>query len=229
MPKEFKLPDIGEGVHEGEITKWLVREGDPIKEEQLFVEVMTDKVTVQLPSPYTGTVLKILAKEGEVVRVGSTIIVVGEAGEVAPTAAAPPPPPEEIAPPTPSTTGTLAAPEPSAPGEILATPAVRRLARELGVDLAAVHGTGPRGRMTEEDVRLAVSKPASAKPTPVEAIPAAPPPTGRPGRKSCRPDSPEPLRSPLRFAPKSTEPDSRAAGSPQRDPPQPPAPSDRFC
>ncbi|HKZ63654.1 MAG TPA: biotin/lipoyl-containing protein, partial [Thermoplasmata archaeon] len=65
MPKEFKLPDIGEGVHEGEITKWLVKEGDPIKEEQLFVEVMTDKVTVQLPSPYTGTVLRILAKEGE--------------------------------------------------------------------------------------------------------------------------------------------------------------------
>ena len=91
MVKEFRLPDIGEGVHEGEITKWLVEEGDPIKEEQLFVEVMTDKVTVQLPSPFTGRVLRLLAKEGEVVKVGNPIIVVGEEGEAAPapTAAVP--------------------------------------------------------------------------------------------------------------------------------------------
>ncbi|HEV8596044.1 MAG TPA: dihydrolipoamide acetyltransferase family protein [Thermoplasmata archaeon] len=152
MAKEFKLPDIGEGVHEGEITKWLVKEGDPIKEEQLFVEVMTDKVTVQLPSPFTGTVLKLLAKEGEVVRVGSSIIVVGDEGETAPAprsgeedfAAVPVPPPATAAPPAPAAQSS---------GEVLATPGVRRLARELSVDLAAVRGTGPRGRITEEDVR----------------------------------------------------------------------------
>jgi len=174
MAKEFKLPDIGEGVHEGEITKWLVKEGDPIKEEQLFVEVMTDKVTVQLPSPYTGTVLKILAKEGEVVRVGSPIIVVGEEGE-----AAPPAPP---AAPTAAPAAPPAATAPSGPsfGEILATPAVRKLARERNVDLASIRGTGPRGRITEEEVRAAASgaKPGMAVAPAVPSITARPSPPG---------------------------------------------------
>ena len=122
-----------------------MKEGDPIKEEQLFVEVMTDKVTVQLPSPFTGTVLKLLAKEGEVVRVGSSIIVVGEEGEAVPTAASAAKEPTEVkeAPPSPTVAPAAVA------GEILATPGVRKLARELGVDLAAVHGTGPRGRITD--------------------------------------------------------------------------------
>jgi pyruvate dehydrogenase E2 component (dihydrolipoamide acetyltransferase) len=152
MSKEFKLPDIGEGVHEGEITKWLVKEGDAIKEEQLFVEVMTDKVTVQLPSPFTGKVLKLLAKEGEVVLVGNAIIIVGEEGETVATPAEPAQIPDApMAPPAPSPAAA-----PAAVGEILATPAVRRLARELGMDLAAVRGMGPRGRITEEDVRAGV-------------------------------------------------------------------------
>ena len=83
MAREFKLPDIGEGVAEGEIVKWLVKEGAPIKENDLMVEVMTDKVTVQIPSPVTGKVLRLLAKEGETVKVGTTIILLGEAGEAA--------------------------------------------------------------------------------------------------------------------------------------------------
>src|SRR3989337_3346528 len=128
MVKEFRLPDIGEGVHEGEITKWLVKEGDAIKEEQLFVEVMTDKVTVQLPSPFTGRVLRLLAKEGEVVKVGSPIIVVGEEGEAAPAPTTAPTAKHSA--PAPALAAVPAAPS----GEILATPAVRRLARELGVD-----------------------------------------------------------------------------------------------
>src|SRR3970040_2616452 len=98
MTKEFKLPDIGEGVHEGEITKWLVKEGDPIREEQLFVEVMTDKVTVQLPSPFTGKGLRLLAKEGEVVLVGNPIIVIGEAEEAAPPTSPPTPTHKETVP-----------------------------------------------------------------------------------------------------------------------------------
>ena len=85
MAREFKLPDIGEGVHEGEVVKWFVREGDPIKENDPVVEVMTDKVTVQIPSPVTGKVLQLRAKEGEVVKVGSTLVVFGEAGEAAPS------------------------------------------------------------------------------------------------------------------------------------------------
>ena len=175
MVKEFKLPDIGEGVHEGEITKWLVKEGDPIKEEQLFVEVMTDKVTVQLPSPFTGRVLRLLAKEGEVVKVGNPIIVVGEEGEAAPAPAAAP----AVKPPA---TAPAAVAEAAAPsGEILATPAVRRLARELGIDLTAIHGTGPRGRITEDDVRgdAASAKPVAPPPKAAVAMPSAGPAAGQ--------------------------------------------------
>ena len=84
---ELKLPDIGEGIAEGEILKWLVREGEKISEEQPLVEVMTDKVNVQIPSPRTGTVSKILAKEGESVKVGQVILVIdsGDAEQPAPS------------------------------------------------------------------------------------------------------------------------------------------------
>jgi len=172
MVKEFKLPDIGEGVHEGEITKWLVKEGDPIKEEQLFVEVMTDKVTVQLPSPFTGRVLRLLAKEGEVVKVGSAIIVIGEEGEAAPAK----PAPHEAVVPTPAAPTPAPPRETAATGEVLATPGIRRLARELRVDLAAIRATGPRGRVTEDDVRGAAQgpKPTSAVGEVSAAKPAAP-------------------------------------------------------
>jgi len=81
MAFEFKLPDIGEGIHEGEIVRWLVKEGDRVEEDQPLVEVMTDKATVELPSPVAGTVLEIKAKEGEVVKVGSVLVVIGEASE----------------------------------------------------------------------------------------------------------------------------------------------------
>src|SRR5438046_8493336 len=82
MAREFKLPDIGEGVHEGEVVKWFVKEGDPIRENDPVVEVMTDKVTVQITSPVTGKVLQIRAKEGEVVKVGATLVGLVEEGEV---------------------------------------------------------------------------------------------------------------------------------------------------
>ncbi len=150
MAKEFKLPDIGEGVHEGEITKWMVAEGAMIKEDDPMVEVMTDKVTVQIPSPFGGKVLKILAKEGDKVKVGSTIIVVGEEGEAAPS----PMPVQKASEEKPS----VPVPPPSQPEVgvqdiVIATPAVRRLARDLGVDISLVRGTGPRNRVTEDDVR----------------------------------------------------------------------------
>src|SRR2546426_11593382 len=100
MTREFKLPDIGEGVHEGEVVKWFVKEGDPVKENDPMVEVMTDKVTVQIPSPVTGKILQLRAKEGEVVKVGSTLVVFGEAGEAGPPPPpAPPPPPPPPPPP----------------------------------------------------------------------------------------------------------------------------------
>src|SRR2546430_10820088 len=100
MAREFKLPDIGEGVHEGEVVKWFVKEGDPVKENDPIVEVMTDKGTVQIPSPVTGKILQLRAKEGEVVKVGSTLVVFGEAGRAPPLRPAAGPP--RRAPPVPT-------------------------------------------------------------------------------------------------------------------------------
>src|SRR5881409_1603838 len=157
MAREFKLPDIGEGVHEGEVVKWFVKEGDPVKENDPIVEVMTDKVTVHIPSPVTGKILQLRAKEGEVVKVGSTLVVFGEAGEAVPTrpeatarpTAPPPAPARTEAPP----------PAPGPTGDVLAAPAVRRLAKELNMNLAAVRGSGPQGRLTEDDVHKAAHGP----------------------------------------------------------------------
>src|SRR5881409_519623 len=169
MAREFKLPDIGEGVHEGEVVKWFVKEGDAVKENDPIVEVMTDKVTVQIPSPVTGKILQLRAKEGEVVKVGSTLVVFGEAGEavpIRPEAARP------GAPPPPVPTRTEAPPAPSPTGDVLAAPAVRRLAKELNVNLAAVRGSGPQGRLTEDDVHKAAHGPTRV--AAAVAVPAAP-------------------------------------------------------
>ncbi len=143
---ELKLPDIGEGVAEGEILKWLVKEGEEVKEDQSLVEVMTDKVNVQIPSPKDGTVAKLLVKEGEVVKVGLGILLieVAESGQATPDEAGPAP----ASVPTPQVLQS-----PASPDRVLATPATRKLARELGVDITQVTGTGPSGRVTEDDLR----------------------------------------------------------------------------
>lgn len=174
MPYEFKFPDIGEGLTEGEIVRWLVKEGDQIKEGQPLVEVETDKALAEIPSPRTGIILKILAKEKEIVKVGQGIVVFGEKGEKA-EVSAPKPKPEEP-PPRPKSVGVVgeleeapeetpvvqAKAEPVRPALVsehaVATPAVRALARELGVDINQVKGAGPEGRVTEQDVRQAVEK-----------------------------------------------------------------------
>jgi len=177
MAREFKLPDIGEGVHEGEVVKWFVKEGDAVRENDPIVEVMTDKVTVQIPSPVTGKILQLRAKEGEVVKVGSTLIVFGEAGETAP--AKPAASPTGTAPPPAPARSSAPPPPPPGSGDALAAPAVRRLARELNVNLATIRGSGPQGRVTEDDVRRAtrttapapITTPAS---TPRPAVTAAP-------------------------------------------------------
>jgi pyruvate dehydrogenase E2 component (dihydrolipoamide acetyltransferase) len=240
MTFNFKLPDIGEGVAEGEITRWLVKEGDVVREDQPMVEVMTDKATVEITSPKSGRIQKILYPEGAVAPVHEVIVVIDEEGggsapAAAPAAApapkpaaAPPPPPPRPAPPsrTPapppppprrdapperrSREAAARADEPSsqakaveevptrptaphaqpegtltpfaraslpppaalraAPAEgagdaggngadrVLATPATRRLARDLGVDLARVSGTGPRGRILKTDVQAAAGR-----------------------------------------------------------------------
>ncbi len=159
MAKEFKLPDIGEGVAEGEVTKWLVEEGQEIKEDQPMVEVMTDKATVEIPSPYAGTVLKRMAGEGDTVKVGQVLVVIGEKGEqgkpeLRAEARAPSRAHERTLAATPVAEPEVAKGAPEVPaGRALATPAVRKLARDMGVDLSHVRGSGAGGRITEEDVR----------------------------------------------------------------------------
>lgn len=181
MAFEFKLPDIGEGVHEGEIVRWLVKEGDRVEEFQPMVEVMTDKATVEIPAPKSGVILKLMAKEGEVVKVGSILVLIGELGEVV----GPPPKLEEevaaeagrAAPSQPQGAATTAAVTAPHPQRVLATPATRKLARELGVEINLVPGSGPGGRITDQDVRaFAASHKAGAVTRPREkpvAVPAA--------------------------------------------------------
>jgi len=222
---EFKLPDIGEGVVEGEIVKWLVKAGDEVSEDQPLVEVMTDKATVTIPSPRKGKVLQTLGNEGDVAKVHQTLVVLeveGGGADVAqphapPTAqSAPPLPPQRAGSPAPLSTAPgpgrveqVPAPRPqpgrttrvevpqpmasgapsygqapSAPGgsgngeqrdKVLATPVTRRMAREMGVDLGSVRGSGPLGRVTKTDVLAYVEQQRSPQPERTEA-PARPQP-----------------------------------------------------
>lgn len=146
MAFEFKLPDLGEGVTEGEIVRWLVEVGETVAAEQPLVEVMTDKVTAELPSPVAGRVTRLAGKPGDVVAVGTPLLCI-ETGEAAAAR-------QEV----PPAAAAIPAPEPTkVNGGPLAVPAVRRLAKELGVSLAAVRGSGPAGRVLEADVRAAAS------------------------------------------------------------------------
>jgi pyruvate/2-oxoglutarate dehydrogenase complex dihydrolipoamide acyltransferase (E2) component len=138
---EFKLPDLGEGLTEGEIARWLVAEGQEIAEDDPLVEIQTDKTTVEIPSPAAGKVARILVSEGDVVPVGTVLVVIGEDGAAQSASD--------------KTRGQT--PDTSRQRRVRATPLVRRLAQELGVDLDALDGTGPQGRVTEGDVRVAAT------------------------------------------------------------------------
>ena len=171
MAYDVKLPDIGEGVAEGEIVRWLVRVGDGVKEDQPLVEVMTDKASVEIPSPRTGTIEAILVEEGAVVPVGTVLVSIAVAGGGA--AASAPAAAHAAAGSTTTATKTAVAPAPAgAPAgggsgaavRIEATPAVRALAKELGVALEKVAGTGASGRITADDVKAAAGgAPAAAQ------------------------------------------------------------------
>ena len=152
MAYEFKLPDLGEGLTEGEVARWLVSVGDEVAEDQPLVEIQTDKTTVEIPSPAAGKVAQILVDEGAVVPVGTILVVIGEDGAAPVTKA---PEPREEAPP-----------------KVRATPLVRRLAQELGVDLEALTGTGPQGRITEQDVRGAAggAEPGEGRREPLRGV-----------------------------------------------------------
>jgi pyruvate/2-oxoglutarate dehydrogenase complex dihydrolipoamide acyltransferase (E2) component len=167
---EFKLPDLGEGLTEGEIARWLVTEGQDIAEDDPLVEIATDKTTVEIPSPAAGTVTKILVGEGDVVPVGTVLVVIGGDG-----AEAPAPAPAAAASRPESAPSELSVPVTQA--RVQATPIVRRVAQELGVDLAQLSGTGPNGRITESDVRDAAGelvlqehKPSGERREPVRGV-----------------------------------------------------------
>lgn len=181
MAFEFHLPDIGEGVVEGEIVAWKVKVGDRVKLDQPLVEIMTDKATVEIPSPRAGVITAINYADGQICPVGKVLLVIEEEGAAGkdPAAAAPAAPSR-----APQAAATAAArPAPSAPivshaapatghaievvdataarERVLATPATRRLARQLGVELGRVPASGKRGRVTSEDVRGFAARPAA--------------------------------------------------------------------
>ncbi|HVP66206.1 MAG TPA: dihydrolipoamide acetyltransferase family protein [Anaeromyxobacteraceae bacterium] len=157
MAYQFVLPDIGEGVVEAEVLKWFVREGDAVVEDQPLVEVMTDKATVTIPSPKRGRVTRLLWKEGDVAKVHHALLEMEVEGEgVAATGAT------EAQSLAQEARAAVTAALPGGDGDddapaqerrkVLATPAVRALAREIGVELASVRGTGPGGRVTKADL-----------------------------------------------------------------------------
>jgi len=170
MPRTFSLPDLGEGLTEAEIVAVLVREGDVIREDAPLLEVETDKAQVEIPSPIGGRVEKVHVQPGQTVKVGAPLVTFAD-GAAEPAAA---PAPSRSAPAaTAPARAAAAAPPARAEGPVPATPATRRLARELGVDLKAVRGSGPGGRVLDEDVRAAASGSRGA-PAPAPVAPAGP-------------------------------------------------------
>lgn len=254
MPKEIVLPELAESVVEGEILKWLVKEGDLLKKDQPFVEVMTDKVTVELPSPYAGVLVQKLVNEGDIVKVHAPIALIAEPGEVAgakgeparaPSVQAqeersivepgnvaedtgeelslfkPDKKPEQVKNPFAQTAprGVAVAEPPRAAtnpyGRVIAVPAARKLARDLGLDIAQIPGSGPNGRVRVEDVKSYAERqasrvegpaPAALAPTPVQAP--APCSTSRPratrGSRSASPCAACAGPSPTRWWPRTS-------------------------
>jgi pyruvate dehydrogenase E2 component (dihydrolipoamide acetyltransferase) len=193
----FVLPDIGEGVVEAEVQKWFVKPGDHVVEDQPLVEVMTDKATVTIPSPRRGTVTKLLCPPGQMAKVHEPILEMVEdvrperlpPAELGPGERMPVPEPEPGSEALEAHATGAAAAAPPRGGKAVATPAVRALARQMGVDIGAVAGTGKGGRVTREDLEAVrhgrngkaaapEPPPAPQRPAPFEAaLPSAPPVT----------------------------------------------------
>jgi pyruvate dehydrogenase E2 component (dihydrolipoamide acetyltransferase) len=214
---QFRLPELGEGLHEGEIVKWHVKPGDEIKEDQIIMDVQNDKAVVEVPSPVTGKIVELKVKEGTVSHVGDPLAVIDVVGEIppesihhgggdapaaeaaaapaaapaAPAAAPAAPAAAPAAPEAASASAPEAAPAPAAPaaasGQVLATPSVRKFAREKGVSIASVKGTGRNGQVTKDDVlafasgggqaaapaqaeQAEASSPSAAAPAPVATV-----------------------------------------------------------
>ena len=152
MLREFKFPDVGEGIAEAEIVRWLVKEGDSVKEDQDLLEVETDKAVLTLNSPYTGKIKKLHGREGEIIKVGDVLTTVDAGGEETTVS-------EADQKDSGTVVGTLGDDEViEVVQPVQAIPAVRTLAKQLGINLASVKGSGPGGRITKEDVEKAAAK-----------------------------------------------------------------------
>ncbi len=195
---EFRLPDIGEGVAQGEVVKWHVKAGDPIQEDQPLVSVLTDKANVEIPSPRTGRIVTLHAKEGEVVKVGGLLVTIDATG---PGGSSPSPSHGHALPAVAAAPASAPAPAAPAPapggGRVLAPPSVRHKAAQLGIDLAQVRGSGPQGRITEADLDLFSKGGARAA-----APPAAPAPVSTsPSVSFAGAEAPSPTFSPVAIPP----------------------------
>ncbi|MGD8329855.1 MAG: dihydrolipoamide acetyltransferase family protein [Acidobacteriota bacterium] len=223
MSEEFKLPDIGEGLAEGEIVKWLVAVGDAVEEDQPLVEVMTDKATVEIPSPRAGTVEALSAAEGDIVKIGTTILVFGDGAAQTDKPDADMASADEIEQARDVARAERQAAEapagerkpweaPPVPGGAVA-PAARRLAGELGVDVSRVPGSGRGGLVTKDDVRaFAEGGALAAKP---EAVAAAPAPATPEAAQVAEAPAPEPQPKP---ATETARPAAVPAGAEERIP-----------
>lgn len=221
MAKEFKLPDLGEGIHEAQVVNVMIKEGDTVTEDQAVMEVETDKAAVELPVPFAGTISKLNVKQGDTVKVGQVLLEVGGAGEApaAKPAAKSAEAPKTVSAPAASVAkspvshavggdnrpaqshAVVSAPPAHADGPIPAAPAVRKFARENDIDLRLVHGTGPGGRIVREDVeRYKLAGPTGTGAPPATRSSAAPQaPAESAGKGSSAPASsqhPAPMVSP---------------------------------
>jgi pyruvate dehydrogenase E2 component (dihydrolipoamide acetyltransferase) len=194
MAMSFRLPDLGEGIHEGEVLAVLVSVGDEVKEGDPILEVETDKAAVEIPSPYTGTVSEILVKQGDMVKVGDVLMIFGD-GEEEEAA--------EVEKPAEREEKVVPMPAPAlGEGPVPASPATRRLARELGVELRQVTPTGPGGLVSADDVRAFAEKgekvaevPEAPRKRPPEGVPMAAPVPALPDFSKWGPVERVPVRS----------------------------------
>jgi pyruvate dehydrogenase E2 component (dihydrolipoamide acetyltransferase) len=228
-PNKFILPDLGEGLEEAELIKWVVSEGDIVEEHQILAEMETDKALVEVPSPRAGTIKTLHGSDGDIIKVGA-VFVTYEGGDDTParseqdpelTTEAKEEEPKDAGTVVGAVSDTLAGMG-SGDGKALAAPAVRRLARDLGIDIDTVQGTGIGGRVTAKDVRNASENGASTKPAPAPA-PAA---TSTPSQSSQpAPSRPAEVRKPLNL-PSTNVGQSYAPQQPQAPQPsyQPPYP-----
>jgi 2-oxoisovalerate dehydrogenase E2 component (dihydrolipoyl transacylase) len=168
----FKLPDLGEGTVEAEIAEWMVKVGDTVLEEDPICAMLTDKAAVELTAPVSGTVVSIAGDEGDTVSVGSPLIVFDTSGKAAaPEASEPKIEQADEKPESPPSTDDQTATEPKAAGKVATSPSIRARAREAGIDLSQIHGSGPRGRILKSDFE-AFQAEGGARPA--DAVPATP-------------------------------------------------------